>query len=128
MNQVGRIISGVIMAGALAGCASEADYMRSLSVYQGLTERELIERKGVPTNSYEVDGYKYLSYITTRSYDTTPTASVYGGTGGWGGGPVFGTGASTALGNSSYRVSQCENTFVIFRGVVQKVGYKGNCY
>jgi hypothetical protein len=110
----------------MIGCASQQDYLNKLATYEGMTERQLIESRGVPTNSYEVEGRKYLSYITVRS-DYQGDPGFYGGTGmGVGRGAVFGTGMT--FGGGGYRTSSCENTFVIFKGIVEKAGYKGRCF
>lgn len=112
----------------LAGCTSQAEYLQKLSSYEGLSERQLIDQRGVPTNSYEIEGRKYLSYITTRShYSGSPGGgSIYGGTGIGNRGAVFGTGIG--LGTSNNYETSCENTFVIYKGIVTKSGYRGDCF
>jgi hypothetical protein len=112
----------VLLAGLLPGCTSQQDYMASLQSYTGMREGELIEKRGVPTNVYEVDGRKYLSYVSHKQ--TYTDTGIYGATTGRGG--VFGTGLSSGPG--SYQVSECENTFVIYNGYVEKAGYRGYCF
>lgn len=115
----------VILVSGVAGCASQQDYLAKLARYEGMTERQLIETRGVPTNSYEVEGRTYLSYVTVRS-DYYGDPGFYGGTGIGSRGVVFGTGIG--FGGGGYRTTSCEHTFVLFKGVVEKAGYKGKCF
>jgi hypothetical protein len=125
VSHLTRLCVMVVSVVALAGCASQQDYLNKLATYEGMTERQLIETKGVPTNSYEVEGRKYLSYVTVRS-DYHGEPGLYGGTGiGMGRGTMIGTGVT--FGGGGYRTYSCENTFVIFKGIVEKAGYKGRC-
>lgn len=126
MSRLALAVCGIVSVIGLAGCASQQDYLNKLAIYEGMTERQLIETKGVPTHSYEVDGRKYLSYVTVRN-DYYGDPGFYGGTGiGVGRGTMIGTGVT--FGGGGYRTTSCENIFVIFKGIVEKAGYKGRCF
>ena len=106
----------------LTSCASQQDYLNSLQAYNGLPERALIEKFGVPDRTYEVDGRKYLSFVTKRTNYYPAQTGVYGSN-------VYDRRVfSTGVSSSTYQVTECENTFVIYKGVVENSGYKGVCY
>lgn len=118
------ILAAVAVVTILSACTSQEEYLASLRQYNGLSEAAVIEKFGPPDRVYDVDGKRYISYIS-RSTTSEPDTTFYGGT--YGGGVGLGTGIGMGRGNR-YRVRECENTFVIAKGVVERSGYKGQCY
>lgn len=108
----------------VAACTSQEEYLASLRQYNGMSEAALVEKFGPPDRVYDVGGKRYISYISRSTY-AEPDTTFYGGT--YGGGVGLGTGIGMGNGGR-YRVRECENTFVLANGVVERSGYKGSCY
>ena len=81
--------------------ATKEGYEQALEKLENLSEAQLIEQWGVPNRSYEVDGKKYLLYITEEI-----SASFSDGTG-------------------DIKRNYCNTTFTIEKGIVIKSKYSG---
>lgn len=130
LSRSGRALSRMAVVALLlltSGCATQEDYLRSLQAYNGQPERALLDTFGVPDRTYEADGRTYLSFVTRREAYYPPETGLYGTVGR--NRSVFGTrvGTGGAYGGA-YQVSECENIFVIHRGLVERSGFKGHCY
>lgn len=104
----------------LAGCATEANFRAAMNQSLGISERELINRLGVPHKTYQLEQTKYLTYSYSASYYVPQNyqTNVYG----------YGNYA-TAYTNSygGYSINRtCSVTFTIERGIVVNWRSEGN--
>lgn len=81
--------------------ATKEGYEQSLEKLENISEAQLIEQWGVPNRTYEVDGKKYLLYITEEI-----SGHFYEG-------------------NGDINRSYCNTTFTIEKGIVIKSKYSG---
>lgn len=105
----------------LAGCATSANYQKSLNAWVGEDESALVAKWGKPNKSYDVDGFTYLVYTTsgevsspginTDSQSTVAGTSIFGGANGWIPSLTF--------------WSSCQTTFEIQKGKVVAFEFKG---
>jgi hypothetical protein len=71
----------------LAGCATSANYQKTLNAWVGEYESALVAKWGKPNKTYEVDGFTYLVYTTsgeasspgvnTNSQNTVAGTSIF---------------------------------------------------
>ncbi|WP_085940722.1 hypothetical protein [Azospirillum sp. B506] len=113
-------------AAALGGCANPAadEALVAQTALIGMPKATLLSCAGVPERQASVDNREFFTYRSSRlvSYPSPPPLGFYGG--GWGrpyygygyGGPVYG-----------YEVNSfdCEATFSLKNGVVERVVYGG---
>lgn len=112
-----------VLALGAAGCtnytAQRAAFLNSMV---GQPETVLVGRLGVPTQTYETSGHKFLAYTTGRT-------TVYGGggfgVGGFGYGGFGGFGSFDAL-PTEVIPRVCETTFDLVGGTVQSWSLHGN--
>lgn len=122
----GGALKQVILAFAIlvtiSGCATEGKYKAILNAWIGSSEYALIKRWGVPINSYETGGKKFLVF-SSRQDIVMPGAS-----------PTYST---TVIGNTAYtsgyggtpdqHISMgCTTTFEIENEKVVNWSYRGN--
>ena len=117
-----------MVAGALAlgACAyPNPAHVAALNALVGKPEQALINTYGVPNRTYDTGGHRYLAYSRSR-IETIPGSPGFGP---WGG-PYFGYwgGWGGGWGGFPPEVVQrdCETTFDLLNGVVQKWTLRGN--
>lgn len=59
-------VLGALICGGLLGCATEAKYRAYLDQWVGVSELELVRHWGPPVQSYEVQGHKFLVFVSSR--------------------------------------------------------------
>jgi hypothetical protein len=82
MKKAIALTAGLIL---LAGCAARANYENVLNSWVGATELDLVRKWGVPQQSYETGGRKFLVYSSSRNMilpgsPPTYTTTVVGNT------------------------------------------------
>lgn len=98
----------------LLGCATTAGYENKLASFNGVTELQLIRAWGPPQQTYETDGFKFLTYSSSRVVSVPGVAPNY---------------TTTVMGNTAYtqRVGgyggmsanmSCQTTFELKEGIV----------
>lgn len=106
----------------LLGCATTAGYERKLASFNGATELELIRAWGPPQQTYETNGFKFLTYSSSRIISVPGVAPNY---------------TTTVMGNTAYtqRVGgyggmtasrSCQTTFELKEGIVVSWKWQGN--
>ncbi len=102
------------------GCATEARLQQALNSTVGLSERQLVDKMGIPHRVYQLGTVKYLSYEYSSSYyvPQSQSTSINGyGNMIWADTNTYG----------GYTVNHnCNITFVVERGVVSNWRYDGN--
>lgn len=107
---------------ALTACAVGPSLEQRLATYVGKTELQLVSTLGVPTNTYEVGGVKFLQYGERRvialpdSYPGPPFGPL---------GPL-GPGYYGGFGYTSYVPVRCDVTFAVRNGRVEGFSYRGD--
>lgn len=125
-NAVCRILSGAVLAlpALLAGCANPAadQALFAQSALIGMPKDTLLSCAGVPDRQATVDNRDYFTYRSARivSYPS-PTLGLYGG--GWG--PHYGYGLGWPSYGSEVASFDCDATFSLRNGVVERVVYGG---
>jgi hypothetical protein len=110
---------------ALAGCQTRAGFEADLDQWLGVPEHELISAMGPPEHIYEMDGYRYLTWVTKGVYSSPGYPPSY---------RVTDIGQSTyyePVGGfpSSYSTYFCRITYTVHEGKVTKWSWEGNdCY
>ncbi|MGV1099143.1 hypothetical protein ACUUL3_06975 [Thiovibrio sp. JS02] len=63
-----------LLVPALSGCATTAGYEKLLSSWVGMQEIDLVRTWGAPMQTYELDGHKFIVYVSQREvyYPGTP--------------------------------------------------------
>jgi hypothetical protein len=61
----------------LSGCATTANYEKSLNDYVGKPELELIQTWGPPASTYEYSGIRYLTYVRSGNMYLPGAAPTY---------------------------------------------------
>ena len=117
----------IILLTFLQGCATTAKYESLLGTWVGSSESSLLSSWGIPDNTYESNGAKYLKYLRTSSLYVPPTTPVlntnctngdYGSTN---------CTTTSSGGNQGYNINySCETTFTLVNGVVTAWKYWGN--
>jgi uncharacterized membrane protein len=118
---VRRLFFAVLGFLGLAACVNyEQQEETYLSSMIGLTEDQLIERMGVPQQTYVANGHKFLAYNqTSTSYYSDPGFGF-----GMMGGPFdFG---EPDFGGGEVDVTTCQTVFEIVNGHVQNFSRHGN--
>jgi hypothetical protein len=118
MNKFFSLVCALLV---LAGCATSANYQKTLNAWVGEDESALVAKWGKPDKTYEVDGFTYLVYtrsgevsspgINTESQNTVAGTSIFGGANGWIPSLTF--------------WSSCQTTFEIQKGKVVTFEFKG---
>jgi len=114
--------SYLLLVFLLLGCATTAGYEKKLASFNGATELELVRAWGPPQQTYETDGFKFLTYSSSRvisvpgmapNYTTTMTGNTAHTQ------RVGGYGGMTAS-------KSCQTTFELKDGIVVSSKWKGN--
>jgi len=72
---------------SLAGCATSANYVKILNTWVGATELNLLRAWGVPQQSYNAGGRKFMIYSNSRNFYIPEKAPTY---------------QTTVIGNTAY--------------------------
>lgn len=122
MRGVRRIVPALLSVLALAGCVSTAaeTSWRAQRSLVGMPKSALLSCAGVPTRQASADGLEFLTYSSQR-IDSVP------GWMGWDWGP----GWHHPYGAWGYQTSEtrstdCEATFTLRNGVVERLVYGGD--
>ncbi|WP_372394355.1 hypothetical protein ABMY26_04820 [Azospirillum sp. HJ39] len=119
-------VAALAAAAALAGCANPAadEALVAQTALIGMPKETLLSCAGVPERQAAVDNREFFTYRSSRlvSYPSPPPLGYYGGGWGW---PYYGYGYGGA--GYGYEVSSydCEATFSLRNGVVERVVYGG---
>lgn len=118
MSKLLQLVCAVLL---LAGCATSANYQKTLNAWVGEDEAVLVTKWGKPQKTYQVDGFTYLVYVTTGevsspglmadSQNTVVGTSIFGGANGWIPSLTF--------------WSTCQTTFEIQKNKVVSFEFKG---
>lgn len=104
----------------IAGCATEAKFQAILNTTMGLSEKQLVDKLGIPHRTYQLGATKYLTYEYSSSYYVPQNQSTYiNGYGNYATANTYSYGGYTVN-------SRCNVTFTIERGVVVNWRYEGN--
>lgn len=106
----------------LTGCATTANYEKTLNSWVGSTELDLVRQWGAPQQSYEAGGRKFMVYTSSRNVYISGTAPSY---------------TTTVIGNTAYtnRVGgtpgqniglSCQTTFEISGDRIVSWRWQGN--
>ncbi|MBK1842654.1 hypothetical protein JHL17_35195 [Azospirillum sp. YIM B02556] len=118
-------VAALAAAGALGGCANPAadEALVAQTALIGMPKETLLSCAGVPERQATVDNRDFFTYRSSRlvSYPSPPPIGYYGGWG-W---PHYGYGYGWP--SYGYEVSSfdCEATFSLRNGVVERVVYGG---
>ncbi|BAI75346.1 hypothetical protein AZL_c00530 (plasmid) [Azospirillum sp. B510] len=111
--------------GALAGCANPAadGALAAQAALIGMPKETLLSCAGVPERRAAVDNREFFTYRSSRlvSYPSPPPVGYYGGWG-W---PYHGYGAPWPSYGYEVDSFDCEATFSLRNGVVERVVYGG---
>lgn len=112
-------------AGALAGCANPAadEALMAQTALIGMPKATLLSCAGVPERQATVDNREFFTYRSSRivSYPSSPPIGYYGGWG-W---PHYGYGYGWPAYGYEVNSFDCEATFTLRNGVVERVVYGG---
>ncbi len=115
---------GILLLFCVVGCATqprktEENYAALMQSYIGVTEENLVAEWGIPTTNYELNKIRYLVYDKSETFNYAGTAPVY---------IASPDGAFFPMGGRRpYSVTySCKTTFVIEKGKVKDVTFKGN--
>jgi len=111
-----------LLAVIIAGCATTSNYNIVLDAFVGATEVELVQSWGVPTQTYESNGHRFLLYSDQRSLyipGTSPTYTTQF---------IGNTAYTNVVGGTpaSYVTLTCATTFEIVSGRVVSWSWEGN--
>ncbi|QCG90365.1 hypothetical protein E6C72_19605 [Azospirillum sp. TSH100] len=113
-------------AGALGGCANPAadEALVAQTALVGMPKETLLSCAGVPERQASVDNRDFFTYRSSRivSYPGPPPVGFYGG--GWGR-PYYGFGPGWPSYGYEVNSFDCEATFSLRNGVVERVVYGG---
>lgn len=124
----GRALCVVALAaaGALGGCANPAadEALVAQTALVGMPKETLLSCAGVPERQASVDNREFYTYRSSRivSYPSPPPLGYYGG--GWGR-PYYGYGYGWPSYGYEVNSFDCEATFSLRNGVVERVVYGG---
>lgn len=107
---------------ATVGCATKANYEKILDSYVGMEEINLVRNWGVPSQSYEVGGRKFIVYTSYRNVRVPGVAPTYQTS-------VIGSTAYTSAvgGSPAMNIDKsCTTTFEIDGSHVVSWAHKGN--
>ncbi len=112
----------IVIVLATVGCATTANYDKILDSYVGMEEINLVRNWGVPAQSYEVGGRKFLTYTSYRNVRVPGVAPTYQTS------VVGNTAYTNAVGGSSAMNidKSCATTFEIDGSRVVSWSHKGN--
>ncbi|MFS2009246.1 hypothetical protein ACCD06_05170 [Azospirillum sp. CT11-132] len=112
-------------AGALGGCANPAadEALAAQTALIGMSKATLLSCAGVPERQATVGNQEFFTYRSSRivSYPSTPPIGYYGGWG-W---PYYGYGYGWPSYGYEVNSFDCEATFSLRNGVVERVVYGG---
>lgn len=126
-------IKSAIVAGALggvmllAGCATPTTegFRQTLNAFIGAPEADFIHVAGIPTRTYEVDGFRYLEYEDRQTHTTPGTAPNYRT-------HCTGYGSSRTCNTRAYggsspitRTHHCDVTFRVHNGIIVDYNFVG---
>ncbi|KAA0576941.1 hypothetical protein FZ983_22290 [Azospirillum sp. B21] len=118
-------VASLAVAGALAGCANPAadEALVAQTALIGLPKETLLSCAGVPERQATVDNRDFFTYRSSRlvSYPSPPPLGYYGGWG-W---PHYGYGYGWPAYGYEVNSFDCEATFSLRNGVVERVVYGG---
>lgn len=104
----------------LIACATEANFQASLNKTMGWSERQLVDKLGIPHRTYQLENVKYFTYEYSASRYVPQNQSSY--INGYGN---YATANTYSYGGYTVR-NFCNVTFMIERGVVVNWKYEGN--
>lgn len=110
----------------LAGCATQANYEKVVDSWIGASESDLVRSWGIPANSFNSGGSKFIQYSNARNVTIPGTAPTYNTN-------CYDTGYSTSCytnevggTNASNYTASCETTFEIKNEKVVNWSFRGN--
>lgn len=123
---VGAAVARWLLAGGLlalaGGCANPAaqQALSAQNLLVGMPKQTLLSCAGVPNRQASVDNRDYFTYHSSR-------VIAYPGWGGYGGwwGPGYGYGVGGPVYGGDIDSIDCEATFTLHNGVVERVVYGG---
>ncbi|WP_343564807.1 hypothetical protein [Kiloniella sp. b19] len=119
-----KLISGLLIALALTGCASREQYGKTVSSWEGHSEDELIAIWGPPQSVYEVsEDEKILTYTTKKVVETTSFSPAFGYT--YGSYRRYGF-HGVHSGQSRVTEFSCSTNFTVTRGAISDWNFQGN--
>ncbi|MCP1612465.1 hypothetical protein J2848_004156 [Azospirillum lipoferum] len=127
-RMAGRALGIVALTatGVLGGCANPAadEALVAQTALVGMPKETLLSCAGVPERQASVDNRDFYTYRSSRivSYPSPPPLGYYGG--GWGR-PYYGYGAGWPSYGYEVNSFDCEATFSLRNGVVERVVYGG---
>lgn len=128
VSMSGRALAVAALAatGALGGCANPAadEALVAQTALVGMPKETLLSCAGVPERQASVDNREFFTYRSSRlvSYPSPPPVGYYGGGWGW---PSYGYGAGWPAYGYEVNSFDCEATFSLRNGVVERVVYGG---
>lgn len=118
-------VAALAAAGALGGCANPAadEALVAQTALIGMSKATLLSCAGVPERQATVDNREFFTYRSSRivSYPSAPPLGYYGGWG-W---PHYGYGYGWPSYGYEVNSFDCEATFSLRNGVVERVVYGG---
>lgn len=118
-------VAALAAAGALGGCANPAadEALVAQTALIGMSKATLLSCAGVPERQATVDNREFFTYRSSRivSYPSAPPLGYYGGWG-W---PHYGYGYGWPSYGYEVNSFDCEATFSLKNGVVERVVYGG---
>lgn len=118
-------VAALTAAAALGGCANPAadEALVAQTALIGMPKATLLSCAGVPERQATVDNREFFTYRSSRivSYPSTPPLGYYGGWG-W---PSYGYGYGWPSYGYEVNSFDCEATFSLKNGVVERVVYGG---
>ena len=117
-----KIISAIMLALVMAGCATTEQFETNLNSLVGQPETVLISQWGPPQNFYETGGVKFLSWSNQRNIPIAGTAPTYNRS-------CVGTNCTTISygGSPGYNLNMhCTVVMTVQNGKVTNWRYQGN--
>jgi hypothetical protein len=118
MSKLFQLVCACLLLG---GCATSANYQKTLNAWVGEDDSVLIAKWGKPYKTYQVNEFTYLVYVTSGevsspglysdAQNTVVGTSIFGGANGWIPSLTF--------------WSTCQTTFEIQKGKVVTFEFKG---
>lgn len=125
MNRHALAVVALAATGALGGCANPAadEALAAQTALVGMPKETLLSCAGVPERQASVDNREFFTYRSSRivSYPSPPPLGYYGG---WSR-PYYGYGAGWPSYGYEVNSFDCEATFSLRNGVVERVVYGG---
>ncbi len=117
-------VVAVLLLLCAAGCATqprktEENYAALMQSYIGVTEENLVAEWGIPTANYELNKIRYLVFDKSETINYPGVAPTY---------YTMPNGFTYPIGGRSpySETYQCQTTFIIEKGKVKDVTFKGN--